>query len=78
MEGAESQHPFGNELEKVSELAEELGVKDKLQGIEEEEEQLITKGLHKFTAEDYLAEINELLSTFMIPGLAPLQQTVWI
>ncbi|KAI3329392.1 hypothetical protein HD806DRAFT_285069 [Xylariaceae sp. AK1471] len=78
IDGTESQHPFGQELAKVSELAEELGVKDKLQDIEEEEEQLITKGLLKFTAEDYLAEIHELLSTFMIPEPAPLQQTVWI
>ncbi|KAI1312326.1 hypothetical protein F5Y03DRAFT_390676 [Xylaria venustula] len=75
---AESQHPFGQELAKVSELAEELGVKDKLQGIDDEEEQLIAKGLRKFNAEDYLAEIHELLSTFIISEPAPSQQPVWI
>ncbi|TGJ80726.1 hypothetical protein E0Z10_g8037 [Xylaria hypoxylon] len=73
-----SQHPFGQELAKVSELAEELGVKDKLQDTKDEEEQLIAKGLYKFKAEDYLAEIHELLSTFIIPESVPSQQTVWI
>ncbi|KAI0392869.1 hypothetical protein F5Y17DRAFT_333984 [Xylariaceae sp. FL0594] len=75
--GSESQHPFGHELAKVTELAEELGVKDKLQGIDDEEEQLLSKGLYKFSAEDYLTEIHGLLSTFMIPEPAQLQP-VWI
>ncbi|KAK5632988.1 hypothetical protein RRF57_008702 [Xylaria bambusicola] len=75
---SESQHPFGQELAKVSELAEELGVKDKLQGIDDEEEQLIAKGLRKFKAEDYLAEIHDLLSSFIISEPAQAQQPVWI
>ncbi|KAI1428258.1 hypothetical protein F5Y12DRAFT_48428 [Xylaria sp. FL1777] len=74
----ESQHPFGQELAKVSELAEELGVKDKLQGIDDEEAQLIAKGLRKFKAEDYLAEIHDLLSSFIISESTPSQQPVWI
>ncbi|KAJ8120526.1 hypothetical protein ONZ43_g2785 [Nemania bipapillata] len=75
----ESQHPFGQELAKVSELAEELGVKDKLQDFDDEEEgQLIAKGLRKFKAEDYLAEIHELLSSFMMPEPTLPQQPVWI
>ncbi|KAI1190693.1 hypothetical protein F5B17DRAFT_51498 [Nemania serpens] len=74
----ESQHPFGQELAKVSELAEELGVKDKLQDFDDEEGQLIAKGLRKFRAEDYLAEIHELVSSFMIPEPIQLQQPVWI
>jgi hypothetical protein len=78
MDGVESQHPFGQELAKVSELAEELGVKDKLQDVDEEEEQLIANGLLKFKAEDYLAEIHELLSALMKPESASAQQTVWI
>ncbi|KAI0441161.1 hypothetical protein F4803DRAFT_434351 [Xylaria telfairii] len=78
IDATESQHPFGQELAKVSELAEELGVKDKLQTIDDEEEQLMAKGLLKFKAEDYLAEIHELLSSFMTPEPAAPQQTVWI
>ncbi|TRX97873.1 hypothetical protein FHL15_001083 [Xylaria flabelliformis] len=78
IDATESQHPFGQELAKVSELAEELGVKDKLQSTNDEEEQLIAKGLLKFKAEDYLAEIHELLSSFMTPEPAQPQQPVWI
>ncbi|KAI1750978.1 hypothetical protein F4782DRAFT_507487 [Xylaria castorea] len=78
IDSTESQHPFGQELAKVSELAEELGVKDKLQNIDDEEEQLIAKGLLKFKAEDYLAEIHELLSSFMTPEPPRPQQPVWI
>ncbi|GAW18184.1 hypothetical protein ANO14919_076580 [Xylariales sp. No.14919] len=74
----DSQHPFGQELAKVSELAEELGVKDKLQGTDDEEQQLMAKGLCKFKAEDYLAEIHELLSTFIISEHTSPQQPVWI
>ncbi|KAI0101623.1 hypothetical protein GGR51DRAFT_563312 [Nemania sp. FL0031] len=74
----ESQHPFGQELAKVSELAEELGVKDKLQDFDDEEGQLIAKGLRKFQAEEYLAEIHELLLNFMVPEPIAPQQPVWI
>ncbi|KAI0199167.1 hypothetical protein F4808DRAFT_462154 [Astrocystis sublimbata] len=74
----ESQHPFGHELAKVSELAEELGVKDKLQVVDEEEDHLATKGLFKFQAQDYLNEIDDLLSSFMKPEPMAHQQAVWI
>ncbi|KAI1127906.1 hypothetical protein F5Y10DRAFT_185768 [Nemania abortiva] len=74
----EPQHPFGQELAKVSELAEELGVKDKLQDFDDEEGQLMAKGLRKFKAEDYLAEIHELLSSFMVPEPTAPSQPVWI
>ncbi|KAJ3577517.1 hypothetical protein NPX13_g3053 [Xylaria arbuscula] len=77
-DGPEPQHPFGQELAKVSELAEELGVKEKLQGVDDEEEQLLAKGLRKFKAEDYLAEIHDLLSTFIISEHVQPQQPVWI
>ncbi|KAL7629204.1 hypothetical protein AAE478_000724 [Parahypoxylon ruwenzoriense] len=60
----EAQHPFGNELAQVSELVEELGVKDKLHAIDEEEQELISQGLRKFRPEDYVAEVQGLFSTF--------------
>lgn len=78
VDAAEPEHPFGHELAKVSELAEELGIKDKLQGMDDEEEQLMARGLRKFGADDYLAEIQELQSFFMVPEPARLQQAVWI
>lgn len=70
-------HPFGKELEQVSEIAEDYGVKDKLQVIDEEEQELVAKGLCLFRAEDYLAEVQGLISTFFTPE--PRQaHPVWI
>ncbi|OTA95853.1 hypothetical protein M434DRAFT_68453 [Hypoxylon sp. CO27-5] len=74
---SETQHPFGQELAQVSELAEELGIKEKMQVIDEEEQELISQGLCRFRPEDYLAEVQGLFSTFFKPEpteLAP----VWI
>lgn len=56
-------HPFGNELAKVSELAEEFGVQEKMKVIDAEEQELIAKGLYKFRAEDYMSEIHGLFLT---------------
>jgi len=49
-----SSHPFGAELAKVSEIAEEYGARD-LDAVEEE--WMMSKGLRKFGVEDYLQEI---------------------
>jgi len=55
------QHPFGHELAQVSELAEEYGIsKEKLAIVDEEEQDLISRGLFKFRAEDYMSEIHGL------------------
>lgn len=54
----ESSHPFGNELAKVNEVAEEFGAVSAV--LEEEEQYLISRGLHKFSAEDYINEIYGL------------------
>ena len=55
----EADHPFGAELTKVNELAEEIGARDVLI-LDEEEQYLMSKGLCKFGAEDYLEEIMGL------------------
>lgn len=70
-------HPFGNELAQVSEIAEEFGVKDKLHVIDEEEQDLVRKGLCRFRAEDYLTEVQILFSTFLAPEKTA-AQPVWI
>lgn len=49
-----SSHPFGAELAKVSELAEDYGVSN-LDAVEEE--WLSARGLRKYGVEEYLAEI---------------------
>jgi hypothetical protein len=50
-------HPFSKELEQVNEVAEEFGGLDLL---DEEERVLHSKGLKKFSVEDYLVEVEEL------------------
>ncbi|KAI2629600.1 hypothetical protein GGR54DRAFT_269002 [Hypoxylon sp. NC1633] len=74
---SDTQHPFGQELAQVSELAEELGVKEKMEVIDEEEQQLISQGLCRFRPEDYLAEVQGLFSTFFKPEPAEIEP-VWI
>lgn len=72
------QHPFGNELAQVSELAEEYGIsKETLAIVDEEEQELISKGLFKFRAEDYMSEIQGLfMSAF--GDTRPAMSSMWI
>lgn len=51
-------HPFGQELEQVNEVAEEFG--GYIPEVQEEEQTLLAKGFRKFSAEDYLLEIQDL------------------
>ncbi len=78
IERSEIQHPFGPELAQVTEIAEDYGVREKLNIMEEEELELISRGLCKFRPEDYLSEIQGLFSTFFRPEPAHIQQPVWI
>jgi len=77
METVES-HPFGNELAQVSELAEEYGITpQKMEVIDEEEQELLSRGLFKFRAEDYMSEIHGLfLNAF--GETRPSMATMWI
>lgn len=52
----EPDHPFGAELTKVNELAEEIGARDVLI-LDDDEQFLMSRGLCKFGAEDYVDEI---------------------
>jgi hypothetical protein len=72
------QHPFGNELAQVSELAEEYGIsKETLTVVDEEEQELISRGLFKFRAEDYMSEIQGLfMSAF--GDTRPAMSSIWI
>jgi len=53
-------HPFGLELAKVTEIAEEYGVQGDMQVIDEEEQELLSRGYRKFCADDYMNEIQGL------------------
>jgi len=70
------QHPFGNELAKVSELVEEFGSPIQLAPVDEEELELVSKGLCKFGADDYMNELQGLYITAF--GDIPQMSTVWI
>jgi hypothetical protein len=70
-------HPFGNELAQVSEIAEEYSAQEKIYVIDEEEQELVSRGLFKFCAEDYMSEIQGLfLSAF--GESRPAMATMWI
>ena len=65
-----SNNPFGAELAKVSEIAEEFGIK----GIGDMDEEIMcTHGLQKFCADDYLREIGHHAGVFgdELPLLLP-------
>lgn len=74
-----SEHPFGNELAQVSELAEEYSLsKEKLTIVDEEEQELVSRGLFKFRAEDYMSELQGLFTATFgdIPHMP--SPAVWI
>lgn len=54
----EDSHPFGRELAKVNEIAEDFGAATTV--LDEEEQELLNKGLCKFSVEDYINEISGL------------------
>jgi hypothetical protein len=68
--GASSEnHPFGKELAKVNEVAEDFGAASSV--IDEEERELLSKGFYKFTVEDYLDEIAGLYGGVLDNKLGP-------
>lgn len=64
MHYAPPQHPFGQELAQVTEIAEDFGVSRKLDVIDEEEQELVSRGLCKISADVYLNDIQNLASFF--------------
>ncbi|KAJ4394175.1 hypothetical protein N0V93_003392 [Gnomoniopsis smithogilvyi] len=66
-EFAETMEPFGQELAQVTELAEEYAnsAAEKTRRIDtQEERELADRGLQKFSPEEYIADISNLLSSF--------------
>lgn len=68
-------HPFSRELDKVNEVAEDFGG---LPVIDEEERILRNKGLKKFSAEEYLMEIEDLYGGIFEDQLHPLVGGSWL
>ncbi|KAL1992495.1 hypothetical protein VTN49DRAFT_4527 [Thermomyces lanuginosus] len=71
-----SNHPFGRELHKVNEVAEDYGGTALV--LDEEEEILIKKGLKKYSVEDYLCEIEGLYGGVFDDHMGPLATGNWI
>ena len=72
----EPDHPFGAELTKVNELAEEIGARSVLI-LDEEEQYLMEHGLCKFGVEDYVDEIQGLFGGSYNNPFSPFS-AVWI
>lgn len=62
-------HPFGQELAQVTELAEEFGINSHVRAFDEDEEYLMKRGLAKWSASDYLSEIQSLSASFFPESL---------
>lgn len=74
----EAQHPFGPELAQVSEIAEEYGVKEHVASeLDLEEQEMLARGLLKFSADEYLCEVRGLFAGLMIPPPRPVA-AAWI
>ena len=69
-------HPFGAELEKVNELAEEIGARDVLI-LDEEEQYLESNGFCRLGVHDYLNEIHGLFGGSFSNPFGPFSP-VWI
>ncbi|KAG9235767.1 hypothetical protein BJ875DRAFT_259768 [Amylocarpus encephaloides] len=76
---APEQHPFGNELAKVTELAEDYGIsQERLAVVDEEEQELASRGLFKFRAEDYMSEIQGLFMSAFGESKPAMSSAMWI
>lgn len=70
-----SSHPFGKELAQVNEIAEEFGATART--LDEEEQEIMSKGLCKFGVEEYLDEIAGLYGGIFEGKLGPMAKP-WI
>lgn len=68
-------HPFGRELAQVNEVVEDFGGG---YALEEEETILLQKGLLKFIADEYTAEIEPLYANIFGDQLRSVAPTVWV
>lgn len=74
-----SSNPFGLELAQVTELAEEFSTVGKLDIIYEDEQYLSSRGLVKASADDYLGEVQAVMTSFWPGDSHPKSSTpMWI
>jgi len=68
-------HPFSRELDKVNEVAEDFGG---LPVLDEEEQLLLSKGLKKFSVEEYMTEIEDLYGGVFEDHFHPITTGSWL
>lgn len=73
----EHSHPFGQELAQVREIAEEYGIDERFHAVDEETQHMEAHGLFKFTAQDYLTEIQCFLAD-RFTDIQPQPVALWI
>ncbi|KAF7545876.1 hypothetical protein G7Z17_g8833 [Cylindrodendrum hubeiense] len=72
-------HPFGHELAQVTELAEEYGGRSNTKNDDEDSMYIKTNGLVKFTADDYISDVQNLITSFFPEmGHAKPSAPMWI
>jgi len=72
---ADPNHPFGRELAQVNEIAEEFGATTAV--LDEEEQEILSKGLCKFGVDEYINEIAGLYGGVFEDRLGPIANP-WI
>ena len=74
-------HPFGKELAQVTEIAEEYGLTEIMTApiMDPEEQEMLSRGLLKFCADEYLSAIQPYFeAAFAEPKAKPAVSTMWI
>ncbi|KAH0254836.1 hypothetical protein KCU91_g17785, partial [Aureobasidium melanogenum] len=76
--GPVSPHPFGKELEQLSEVAEEFGTT--VRDVEADADRVFmdAHGLDHFTADDYMMEIADMLNVIFEEETTPYEEAGWI
>ena len=72
----QAHHPFGAELAQVDEVADGFGARDAII-MDEEEQYLMSHGLCKFGAEDYISEVQGMFGGINNNPFSPFSE-VWI
>lgn len=62
----------------MSEIAEEYGIKEQVNVADAEEKLMLSKGLLKFSAEEYLGEIRGMFADFFFTQPDPTPNAGWI
>lgn len=71
-----SDHPFGKELAQVNEVAEEFGATTS--ALDEEEQEMMDKGLCKYSVDDYINEIAGLYGGGVFEGQLGMIANPWM